>query len=78
MYIIPRGYSLHVFSDVKRYQKMIPHCIRRQMQNSFVLSPQLRLRQAKMASKKVDVWRHVLTALRAAGFGSDSTLEVAA
>lgn len=46
----------------------------------FVMSPLLRLGQAKqvkMASKKVDVWGHVLMALSAAGFGSDSTLEVA-
>lgn len=44
------------------------------------LSPSLRLRQAKqakMASKKVDVWGHVLTALAAPGFGSDSRVEVA-
>lgn len=50
------------------------------MLNSFVLSPLLRLRQAKqakMASKKVDVWGHVLTVLPAAGFGSDSRVEVA-
>ncbi len=50
------------------------------MYYSFVLSPLLRLRrakQAKMASKKVDVQRHVLTALPVAGFGSDSRVEVA-
>lgn len=44
---------------------------------SFTLSPLLRFKQAKMASKKVDVWGHVLTALPAAGFGSDSRVEVA-
>lgn len=50
------------------------------MQHSFVLSFLFRLRQAKqtkMASKKVDVWGHVLRALPAAGFGSDSVAEVA-
>lgn len=46
----------------------------------FVLCSLLRLRQAeqaKMASKKVDMWGHVLTALAAAGFGSGSSVEVA-
>ena len=50
------------------------------MYYSLVLSPPLGLRrakQAKMASEKVDVWGHVLTALPAAGFGSDSRVEVA-
>ena len=62
-------------ADVTSYQKKKKKVLPYSNTNSFVPSPPLRLRQAKqakMASEKLDVRGHVLTALPAAGFGSDS------